>query len=63
MARNKLRKEGSADVASREGIQSRKDFAEILILEDTAKEVDASKVDSMGFTKLDFDPLASLRRR
>jgi hypothetical protein len=41
---------------TREGIQSRKDFAQIRILEDTAKEVDASAVDSMGFTKLDFDP-------
>jgi len=42
---------------TREGIQSRKDFAETFILEETAKEVDASKVDSMGFTKLDFDPV------
>ena len=42
---------------TREGIQSRKDFAETVILEETATEVDASKVDSMGFTKLDFEPV------
>jgi hypothetical protein len=41
---------------TREGIQSRKDFAQIFILEGTAVEVNASAVDSMGFTKLDFDP-------
>jgi hypothetical protein len=41
---------------TREGIQSRKDFAQIRILEDTAVEVNASAVDSMGFTRLDFDP-------
>ena len=40
---------------TREGIQSRKDFAEILILEHTAKQVDASAVDSTGFTRLDFE--------
>ena len=34
-----------------------KDFAgRLRIFEDTAKEIDASAVDSMGFTKLDFDP-------
>jgi hypothetical protein len=48
---------------TREGIQSRKDFAQIRILEDTAKEVDASAVDSMGFTKLDFEPLGRRPRR
>jgi hypothetical protein len=39
---------------TREGIESFGDFAEIL--EDTAVEVDASAVDSLGFTTLDFDP-------
>jgi hypothetical protein len=39
---------------TREGIESLKDFVEIL--EDTATEVDTSSVDSLGFTKLDFDP-------
>jgi hypothetical protein len=39
---------------TREGIESLKDFAEIL--ESTAIEVDASAVDSSGFTALDFDP-------
>ena len=41
---------------TREGIQSRKDFAQIRILEDTAKEVGESAVNSMGFTRLDFEP-------
>ena len=39
---------------TREGIASFKNFVEIL--EDTATEVDASAIDSMGFTALDFDP-------
>ena len=39
---------------TREGIESLKDFAEIL--ESTAIEVDASAVDSSGFTQLDFNP-------
>ena len=39
---------------TREGIESLKQFAEIL--EETATEVDASAVDSLGFTQLDFDP-------
>jgi hypothetical protein len=38
------------------GIESLKDFAEIL--ESTAIEVDASAVDSSGFTQLDFNPTA-----
>jgi hypothetical protein len=41
---------------TREGIESLKDFAEIL--ESTAIEVDASAVDSSGFTQLDFNPTA-----
>jgi hypothetical protein len=41
---------------TREGIESLKEFAEIL--QDTATEVDASAVDSMGFTQLDFNPHA-----
>jgi hypothetical protein len=41
---------------TREGIESLKDFAEIL--EGTAIEVDASAVDSSGFTQLDFNPTA-----
>ena len=41
---------------TREGIEPFKDVAEIL--EDTATEVDASVVDSLGFTTLDFDPSA-----
>jgi len=40
---------------TREGIESLKDFAEIL--ESTAIEVEASAVDS-GFTQLDFNPTA-----
>jgi hypothetical protein len=39
---------------TREGIASFGDFVEIL--EDTAIEVDASAVDSLGFTTFDFDP-------
>jgi hypothetical protein len=39
---------------TREGIASLKNFAEIL--EFNTAEVDASAVDSMGFTQLDFDP-------
>ena len=39
---------------TRAGIEPLKDFAEIL--EDTAAQVDISSVDSLGFTKLDFDP-------
>ena len=41
---------------TREGIESLKDFAEIL--ESTAIEVEASAVDSSGFTQLDFNPTA-----
>ena len=41
---------------TREGIESLKDFGEIL--ESTAIEVDASAVDSSGFTQLDFNPTA-----
>ena len=41
---------------TREGIESLKDFAEIL--ESTAIDVDASAVDSSGFTQLDFNPTA-----
>ena len=39
---------------TREGIQSLIDLTEVL--EDTGTEVDASAVDSVGFTTLDFDP-------
>jgi hypothetical protein len=39
---------------TREGIQSLSDLTEVL--EDTGTEVDASAVDSLGFTQLDFDP-------
>jgi hypothetical protein len=39
---------------TREGILSLTDLTEVL--EDTAVEVDASAVDSLGFSKLDFDP-------
>jgi hypothetical protein len=39
---------------TREAIEGLKGAAEIL--EDTATEVDASVVDSVGFTNLDFDP-------
>jgi hypothetical protein len=39
---------------TREAIVWLKDSAKIL--EDTAAEVDASAVDSTGFTELDFDP-------
>lgn len=41
---------------TRAGIESLKDFAEIL--ESTAIEVDASAVDSSRFTQLDFNPTA-----
>jgi hypothetical protein len=49
-----LQKQKSRRWGTREGIASFGDFIEIL--EDTAVEVDASAVDSLGFTKLDFDP-------
>jgi hypothetical protein len=39
---------------TREAIEGLKGSA--AILEDTAAEVDASAVDSIGFTDLDFDP-------
>jgi len=39
---------------TREGIQSLSDLTEII--EGTGVEVDASAVDSLGFTTLDFDP-------
>lgn len=39
---------------TREAIERLKGAAEIL--DDTATEVDASVVDSVGFTNLDFDP-------
>jgi hypothetical protein len=54
--RNGVERRTSRRWGTREGIQSRKDFAETVILEHTAREVDASAVDSLGFTKLDFDP-------
>jgi hypothetical protein len=50
--RNERRK--SRRWGTREGIESLKDFAEII--EFIAAEVDASAVDSLGFTTLDFDP-------
>jgi hypothetical protein len=52
--RYRVEKRKSRRWGTREGIESFKHFAEIL--EDTAVEVDGSAVDSMGFTKLDFDP-------
>jgi len=45
---------------TREGIQSLIDLTEVL--EDTCTEVDASAVDSLGFTQLDFDPHSALPR-
>jgi hypothetical protein len=51
---NRAERRKSRRWGTREGIASFKHFVEIL--EDTAVEVDASAVDSMGFTKLDFDP-------
>ena len=42
---------------TREAIEGLKGSAEIL--GDTATDVDASVVDSMGFTRLDFDPHAA----
>jgi hypothetical protein len=39
---------------TRDGIESFGEYAEIL--EFTAMVVDASAVDSLGFTQLDFDP-------
>jgi hypothetical protein len=50
----RVEKRKSRRWGTREGIEALKDFAEII--EDTATEVDASAVDSMGFTTLDFDP-------
>ena len=45
---------------TREGIQSLSDLTEVL--EDTGTEVDASAVDYLGFTQLDFDPRSALPR-
>jgi hypothetical protein len=50
----RIEKRKSRHWGTREGIESLKDFAEIL--EFSAAEIDASAVDSMGFTRLDFDP-------
>jgi hypothetical protein len=50
----RVEKRKSRRWGTRVGIEALKDFAEII--EDTATEVDASAVDSMGFTTLDFDP-------
>jgi hypothetical protein len=50
----RIEKRKSRRWGTREGIESLKDFAEIL--EFSAAEIDASAVDSMGFTRLDFDP-------
>jgi hypothetical protein len=49
----RIEKRKSRHWGTREGIESLKDFAEMM--EFTAAETDASAVDSMGFT-LDFDP-------
>jgi IS4 transposase len=50
----RIEKRKSRRWGTREGIESLKDFAEIL--EFSTAEIDASAVDSMGFTQLDFDP-------
>jgi hypothetical protein len=51
---NHVERRKSQRWGTREGIASFGDFVEII--EDTAVEVDASAVDSLGFTTLDFDP-------
>jgi hypothetical protein len=51
---NRGEKRKSRRWGTRGGIESLGEYAEIL--EFTATEVDASAVDSLGFTKLDFDP-------
>jgi hypothetical protein len=44
---------------TREAIEGLKGSAEIL--EDTAAEVDAKAIDSIGFSELDFDPRSVVR--
>jgi hypothetical protein len=51
---NRGEKRKSRRWGTREGIESLKQFADIW--EFTAAEVDALAVDSMGFTRMDFDP-------
>jgi hypothetical protein len=50
----RIEKRKSRHWGTREGIESLRDFGEIL--EFSATVVDVSAVDSMGFRRLDFDP-------